>query len=89
MAIDRNALDAITNERKGKKNQSRFEDRNKLTVGRPDGNPVTVQPSTYRETPVTVEPQSPSSQYTGVMARIANDVLADEAKRLRQVAREK
>lgn len=43
MAIDRNALDAITGERKGKKNQSRFEDRNKLTIGGPDGKPMTVQ----------------------------------------------
>jgi len=33
MAIDRNALDAITGERKGKKNQSRFEDRPKPPKG--------------------------------------------------------
>lgn len=46
MAYDpQNPLDAITGERakRGKKNQSTFEDRNKVTVGGPAGKPMQVQ----------------------------------------------
>ena len=48
MAYDpQNPLDAITGERakRGKKNQSTFEDRNKITVTGPDGKPMKVQGS--------------------------------------------
>jgi hypothetical protein len=67
MAIDRNALDAITGERKGKKNQSRFEDRPKAPsqsprqqLGLVDYSAFDIgkyKPYSKPAAPVTVEPR--------------------------------